>query len=179
MDDRSAFGSEASEQTVQTSGVIAERVCAEVEGGVVVFLIGMRINKLWKVWKWLPVLRAMPKMLAELAAHPEFGMLSARSHFGLRNLWSTQYWKSAAHLQAFAHSAGNAHLPAWKAFNRSVGTSGDVGIWHETYVVPPGHLESIYVNMPRHGLGLAGKLFPGKGARATAAKRLAGVRSDQ
>lgn len=33
------------------SKLIKERVCAEVEGEVVVFLIGMRINKLWKVWK--------------------------------------------------------------------------------------------------------------------------------
>ncbi len=66
--------------------LVRERVCAEVEGDIVVFLIGMRINKLWKVWKWLPVLTAMPRMLKELAAHPELGLLSARSQFGLRNL---------------------------------------------------------------------------------------------
>jgi hypothetical protein len=53
--------------------LINERVCAEVEGEIVVFLIGMRINKLRKVWKWLPVRSAMPKMLSELAAHPELG----------------------------------------------------------------------------------------------------------
>ncbi len=71
--------------------LVTERVCAEVEGDVVVFLIGMRINKLWKVWKWLPVVAAMPKMLKELAAHPELGMLSARGHYGLRNLMVLQY----------------------------------------------------------------------------------------
>ncbi len=157
------------------SGLINERVCAEVEGEVVVFLIGMRVNRLWKVWKWLPLLRAMPRMLQELAARPELGLLSTRGHFGLRNFSMVQYWKSAAHLQAFARSATGTHLPAWQAFNRSVGTGGDVGIWHETYVVPPGHLESIYLNMPRHGLGLVGKLFPAKEHRATAAKRLARV----
>jgi hypothetical protein len=151
--------------------LVTERVSAEVEAEIVVFLIGMRINRLWKVWKWLPVLIAMPRMLKELAAHPELGMLSARGHFGLRNLSSLQYWKSADHLRAYAQ--GGTHLPAWQAFNRSIGTGGDVGIWHETYVVPPGHLESIYVNMPRYGLGLAGTLFPAKGDRATAAKRLA------
>ncbi len=155
--------------------IVNERVCAEVEEGVVVFLIGMRINKLWKVWKWFPVMIAMPKMLRELARHPELGLLSATGHFGLRNLWSQQYWKSAAHLQAYAHSSNKAHLPAWQAFNRSVGTNGDVGIWHETYVVPAGNLETIYVNMPRHGLGLAGSLFPARGHRATAAKRLVGT----
>ncbi len=66
--------------------LINERVCAEVEGDVVVFLIGMRINKLWKVWKWLPVVAAMPKMVKELSAHPELGMLSSRKILGLRNL---------------------------------------------------------------------------------------------
>jgi len=153
--------------------LVTERVCAEVEGEVVVFLIGMRINKLWKVWKWVPVVVAMPRMLKELAAHPELGMLSARPLFGLRNLSVIQYWKSAEHLQAYARASNQTHLPAWQAFNRTIGTDGDVGIWHETYVVPQGHAESVYVNMPRYGLGLAGTLFPAKGQRATASKRLA------
>jgi hypothetical protein len=155
------------------SELVTERVCAEVEGEIVVFLIGMRINRLWKVWRWLPVMSAMPRMIKELAANPELGMLSARGQFGLRNFAYLQYWKSAEHLRVYAQGA--VHLPAWQAFNRSIGTGGDVGIWHETYVVPPGHLESIYVNMPRYGLGLAGTLFPAKGSRATAAKRLAGA----
>ena len=154
------------------SKLITERVCAEVDSEIVVFLIGMRINRLWKVWKWLPDMIAMPKMLKELAARPELGMLSARTHFGLRNLSSVQYWKSADHLRAFAHAADKTHLPAWQAFNQSIATGGDVGIWHETYVVPQGSLESVYVNMPRYGLGLAGTLFPAKGNRSSATKRL-------
>ena len=43
--------------------VIAERMCAEVEGDFAVFLIGARINHLWKFWKWWPVAAAMPRML--------------------------------------------------------------------------------------------------------------------
>ena len=159
------------------SELLKERVCAEVEGEVVLFLIGMRINRVWKVWKWFPVLAAMPRMLKELAAHPEFGMVSARLQLGLRNQTGLQYWKSAERLQAYAHAPANAHLPAWQAFNRRIGTGGDVGIWHETYVVPKGHAESVYVNMPRFGLGLAGALHPAKGERATAAKRLAGMKT--
>jgi hypothetical protein len=153
--------------------LIRERVCAEREGGVVVFLIGMRINRLSRPWTWMPVMRAMPRMLAELAAHPELGMLSARSYFGGRDFLVVQYWKSAEHLQAYARAAGQAHLPAWQAFNARIGTGGDVGIWHETYVVPEGHSEAMYVNMPRYGLGLVGELFAATGHRATAAKRLA------
>jgi hypothetical protein len=157
--------------------LVAERVCAEADKEIVVFLIGMRINKLWKVWKWIPVVLAMPKMLKELASHPELGLLSARGQYGLRNLSVLQYWRSAEHLVAYAQSSNSSHLPAWQAFNRKIGTSGDVGIWHETYIVPEGHSESIYVNMPRYGLGLAGEVFPAKGPRATATKRLARIKS--
>lgn len=152
--------------------IINERVCAEVGGDIVVFLIGMRINRPWKFWKWIPVLLAMPKMLKELAAQPELGMLSARLQVGVPNLMVVQYWKSAQHLQAYAHSQDKVHLPAWRAFNERIGSDGDVGIWHETYVVPQGHYESVYVNMPRYGLGLAGSVFPATGPRASAAKRL-------
>jgi hypothetical protein len=35
--------------------VIPQRMSAQVEGDFVVFLIGMRINKPWKLHKWLPV----------------------------------------------------------------------------------------------------------------------------
>ena len=156
--------------------LIKERVCAEVEDEITVFMIGMRLNKPWKFWKWLPVAMAMPRMLAELEKNPELGLLAARGHYGPRNLMVLQYWKSAGHLKAYAHEAGKQHLPAWQAFNRKVGASGDVGIWHETYVVPRGHLESVFVNMPRFGLGLAGPLFPAKGERASAEKRLARLR---
>jgi hypothetical protein len=117
----------------------------------------------------------MPKMLAELGAQPELGLLSTRAHFGLRNLSVLQYWKTAAHLQAYAHARDKVHLPAWQAFNRRIGTSGDVGIWHETYVVPPGRRETIYVNMPKFGLGLAATLYPAKGNRESAARRLAAL----
>jgi hypothetical protein len=43
--------------------VIDKRMSAEMDGEFVVFLIGMRINKPWKVHKWLPVFLGMPKML--------------------------------------------------------------------------------------------------------------------
>jgi hypothetical protein len=45
-----------------------------------------------------------------------------------------------------------------------------VGIWHETYTVAPGQYESIYVNMPRFGLGNAAPFEPVTG-------RLDGARS--
>ena len=61
--------------------IIDKRVTAEVDGPFVVFLIGMRINKFWKVWKWLPVFFAMPRMLRELEQRPESGFLGASRYF--------------------------------------------------------------------------------------------------
>jgi hypothetical protein len=57
------------------SALSAGRYVADLEGDFVVFLIGMRINKPWKVHRWLPVYRAMGRMLAELERRPEKGLL--------------------------------------------------------------------------------------------------------
>jgi len=48
-----------------------QRMTVEIEGDFVVFLIGMRLNKPWKIHKWLPVFVAMPRMLKELAGRPQ------------------------------------------------------------------------------------------------------------
>ena len=154
------------------SEIIRERTCAEPEKEVVVFLIGMRINRFWKFWKWMPVMREMPRMLRELEASPELGLIAAFPYFGGRVIGVTQYWESVEKLQAYAHSHALNHQPAWRRFNARIGTSGDVGIWHETYSIPAGNSESVYLNMPRYGLGAAAAIFPAKGERANAAKRL-------
>jgi hypothetical protein len=117
------------------SQVIPQRMTARIDGDFVVFLIGLRVNKPWKVWKWAPVARQMPRMLTELASRPELGLLHARTHFGLPNILVVQYWRSFELLQKYATEANAAHLPAWRDFNRGVGSNGDVGIWHETYLV--------------------------------------------
>ena len=152
--------------------VIERRVCAEIEGEFVLFLIGMRINKPWKFWRWLPVSTAMPRMLIELAKQPELGLLHARTQFGFPNVMVFQYWRSFEHLEAYAKKRDAAHLPAWQAFNKAIGSNGDVGIWHETYLIAPGRYENIYNNMPRYGLGLAGELVDAVGGRQEARQRM-------
>jgi hypothetical protein len=94
------------------------------------------------------------------------------SWFG-RTTIMVQYWRSMDALMAYAKNREAAHLPAWQSFNKLVGTSGDVGIWHETYRVRPGDYESVYVNMMPFGLGKAGRLVEAKGRREGARGRLA------
>ena len=148
-----------------------ERLTARLEGEFVVFLIGMRINNPLKVHKWLPVARAMPRMIRELHRQPELGFLHAETWFG-RTIIVLQYWRSMDQLLAYARNREAAHLPAWQAFNQSIGTDGSVGIWHETYAVSPSAYENVYVNMPAVGMGKAGRLEPASGAKKSAAGRL-------
>jgi len=136
----------------------------------------MRINKPWKVHKWWPVFSAMPRMIKELQSQPELGFLG--HIFGFKVI--VQYWRSFDHLEAYARSKGNEHLPAWKAFNASLGKSrGDVGIWHETYKVRAGEYEAIYSGMPKFGLGAASKLNPVSKGTEGARDRILPMRAKQ
>ncbi len=148
------------------------RHAANLEGDFVVFVIGMRINRLLQPHKWLPVARAMPRMLKELSAHPEMGMLHGQTSLSGRTLMMLQYWRSFEHLHAYAHAKELEHLPAWADFNRRVGGNGSVGIFHETYLVGPGQYEAIYANMPRFGLAKAGEMVPALGRMQHAKSRL-------
>ena len=149
----------------------SERLTAILEGEFVVFLIGMRINNPLKIHKWWPVASAMPRMIKELYQRPELGFIHAEAWFS-RTIIVVQYWRSMEQLLAYAKSRDSQHLPAWHAFNKSVGTDGSVGIWHETYAASPGTYENIYVNMPPFGLGRAGALHPASGGKQGAAGRL-------
>ncbi|WP_051966224.1 DUF4188 domain-containing protein [Kitasatospora mediocidica] len=162
-------------QAAQSTQVIESRVTDAHDGGVVVFLIGMRINRLRAVRRWWPVAQAMPAMLRELFADPDAGLLGARTMVGggLREITVVQYWKDADHLLAYATAADRKHRPAWQAFNRQARSSaGAVGIWHETYVVPAGGHESVYVAMPPFGLGKAAGIQPVASRGEAAAQRL-------
>ena len=153
--------------------ILTDRMTATIDGDFVVFLIGMRVNSWWRVHQWLPMARAMRRMVRELEANPELGLLSRQSWFSGRIPIDVQYWRSLDHLMAYAHGASAQHLPAWRDFNRRMKkAAAGVGIWHETYLVPAGKHESIYRNMPRFGLGKAGELVAATGRRETAQSRL-------
>jgi Monooxygenase af470-like len=149
----------------------AERLTARVNGEFVLFMIGMRMNRPLHIHKWLPVVTAMTRMLKELYRHPELGFVHAESWFG-RTTLMLQYWRTLEQLLAYATNREAQHLPAWRAFNRAVGTNGSVGIWHETYAIRPGQYEVIYANMPPFGLGRVGTLVPATGPLHQAADRL-------
>jgi hypothetical protein len=140
---------------------------------VVVFVIGMRINRLRRVRSWWPSFVGMPRMLRELVGSDR-GLLGVRTFWSGRVLLTIQYWRSAEELGAYARDASMSHAPAWGAFNKRAAATGDVGIFHETYVVPADRVETLYGNMTDFGLAAAfGSAERGpQASRTTAHRRL-------
>jgi hypothetical protein len=134
--------------------IVPARMTHQHDGDLVVFLIGMRVNRPWRPDLWLPVFRAMPKMLAELSRDPGSGLLGYRLLLGAGGPTVVQYWSSVEKLYAYASAPEQEHRPAWTAFNRRARRApGAVGIWHETYTVA--RAESLYVGVPPMGLAAA------------------------
>lgn len=151
--------------------VFAGRYTVDNTEDIIVFIIGMRVNKRLAIHKWLPVFNAMPGMIKELYMNKEeLGFLSMESYFGLRTTTMIQYWHSTEDLLAYAKN--EKHLTAWKNFNQKVGNNDAVGIYHETFQISKGNYESVYANMPHYGLGKALNHIPITAERNSASKRL-------
>ena len=146
-----------------------QRLMAEIEGDFAVFLIGMRLNRPWRVDRWGPLALAMVRMLADLRKGGEPGFLGAVLGLPV----SVVYWRSYEELEAWALKPGGSHARAMGAFARSgVEGRGEIGFWHETYLVKDGQYEAVYSGMPPFGLGAASRLVPVGPSRATARQRL-------
>lgn len=159
---------------VAVTAVLAGRHSAEPgRDDFVVFLIGMRVNRLWQVWRWFPVALAMPRMILELAKDPSRGLLGRpRTFVSGRVVMLVQYWRSFEDLERYARDPKAQHLPAWRSFNRRIRDNGSVGIFHETYRVKAEDVETVYGNMPAFGLAAATAVVPVSGGRHSAAARL-------
>jgi len=161
------------------ASIFPGRYTAQSAEPFVVFLIGMRVNRLFALRSWTRVAAAMPRMIAELQRNPELGFLHAQFFTYWRGVGVIQYWRSFEHLHAYANARGSEHLPAWAEFNRRIGGNGSVGIWHETYVVPQGNFECIYANMPRFGLASAAQHLPIAGSTESARSRISRANQNQ
>ena len=154
------------------------RMTHEHDDAIGMFLIGMRFNQWWRIDQWFPTFMAMPRMLTELyraraAAQrgegEDLGFLGARTLVGGLGVTVVQYWRSTEDIYRYAGAPEHAHRPAWAAFNARARTaSGAVGIWHETYAVPAGGHERLYVGCAPMGLAAAPSVGPAgaNGSRA-------------
>ncbi len=163
----------------------AGRMTHEHDDGLGVFLIGMRFNRLYRPDQWMPVFLAMPKMLTELyrnraaaaaGSAEDLGFLGARTLLGGKGVTVVQYWRSVEDIYRYASAPDHEHRPAWSAFNaRARKAAGAVGIWHETFAVPAGGHESVYVGCPTMGLAQATSAAPVPKNKRYARLRVAGA----
>lgn len=137
---------------------------------ITIFLIGLRVNKWYKIHKWLPVLLAMPPMLNELSKNKSLGCLSYEMLFKYRGVMVVQYWQSNE--QLLTYSKMPTHLKAWRRFAKSLKQNEAVGFYHETYNSDTSQYENIYINMPDFGLGKARDNQAVNKATQTATQRL-------
>jgi hypothetical protein len=160
------------------------RMTHDHAGPIGVFLIGVRFNRLHRPDQWWPTFAAMPKMLTELYRNKaaaaagtaeDLGFLGARTLLGGKGVTVVQYWRSVEDIYRYAGATDHEHRPAWSAFNaRARRAAGAVGIWHETFAVPAGAHESVYVGCPTMGLAEATAATPVPTTKRYARLRAAG-----
>jgi len=120
---------------------------------IVVFLIGTRSNHplglLAPGFKDFSGL--MITMVKDLEEHAEeFGFLGVTSWLNASQrstnseIMEVCYFRTVEGLHAFAHS--DYHRAAWAWWNKNHKQNPHLSIYHETYHVPKGHWETIYIN---------------------------------
>ena len=140
------------------SKAIMGRMTHRHEGELVVFHIGMQINRWWRPDVWLPAFLAMPGMLRELSEDEDSGLLGYEMLFGRGGPYVVQYWSSVEKLYAYSTQPSQKHRPAWTRFNKAARKSpGVMGVWHETFLVE--RAESIFVSTRAMGLPKATELI--------------------
>lgn len=147
----------------------APRMTADIEGDFVVFMTGMRIKHLWKIHKWWGNFKAMMSIMPVLFSNEAYGALGCHAWVSLRGPLLVAYFRSFEQLEYFANDRNAPHAEAWRAYFKRMGKKGDVGLWHETFLVKAGEYEAAYAFMPEPtGLGAASNWVPisAKGDRA-------------
>lgn len=93
----------------------------------------------------------------------------ARGHHGV-----LQYWRSFNELDAWSHRPP--HSERWRDALDRMRRKGDLGVYHEVFLVPTESLESIYLDCEPAGLARFGKLAEPVGPLTTARGRLGKTR---
>jgi Monooxygenase af470-like len=153
------------------------RFCAAIDGAFVVFLIGMRVNRLWALHRWAKPAWNTYRMVRHLRAEPPKGYLGGELFLYPRGVGMFQYWRSFEELEGFAKDRQRPHAAAWAHLVRQTASDSTFGYWHETFSVRAGDYECIYGSMPRFGLARAANHVR-VGAQSESARERLDVRSE-
>ena len=140
----------------------------------------MRINRFWRFGKWLPVIRAMRPMLAELSANPDSGFLGAEYLLrGPRTVMLLQYWRdfSTVWKPMRVIAIGRIGRPGPPSTRPSALMARWAFSMKPTSFRQAGTKPS-NANMPPFGLGKVAGTIPATGSRNEARSRLKAAVSD-
>lgn len=136
------------------------RYTAMADEPFIVFAIGMRLNRLWAVHRWLRPVIDTCRIVRLMSSAPPDGYLGGQLFFYWRGVGILQYWRGFDQLEAFAKDRDQPHLAAWRHLLNQTESDQTFGYWHETYRVDPRSYECIYGSMPRFGLAAATRHIP-------------------
>lgn len=135
------------------------RKAVELEDGMVIYINGIRLNRLRGLPQYLMANWKVAKMFKRLAADPDSGFLGYElALMGPRHGAAIQYWRSLDDLRRFASDREDMHVPAWQWFNRV--DDGSIGFWSELYVIGLEDYETFFRNVEGVGLSRFGDLVP-------------------
>ncbi|GAC1472304.1 MAG: hypothetical protein NVSMB9_19400 [Isosphaeraceae bacterium] len=97
-------------------------------------------------------------------------LLSESFRLGWGHLGVLQYWRSFDDLEAWSHRAP--HAEWWRAAVDRMRNKGDLGVYHETYLVPRQNVESIFLGCAPAGLLAFGVTGEPVGAETNGRSRL-------
>lgn len=159
-------------------GVLQKKFCAQIpdelghygnkpsNNDVVVFMIGTRCNHPLGLLapgfqKTSGYFQAIAQRLEDHAE--DFGFLGMTSWLNASDretkseIMEVCYFRSTEGLHAFAHS--EYHREAWDWWNKTIKQIPHISIYHETYHVPKGHWENIYINSHVSGINTTTSKF--------------------
>jgi hypothetical protein len=125
-------------------------------------------------WTALPFATKLGRAIdrsAKEAIAANAGLLhSERFAFNMRHFGVLQYWRSYDELEQWVRRPP--HSEWWRQAIDRERTKGDLGVYHETFLVPRSAIESIYLNCEPVGLSAFGVLGEPIGPMTTSRDRL-------
>jgi hypothetical protein len=134
----------------------------------------VRFGLIARRWSAVPHVRGLARDLDRAAAEARrsgAGLLQAeRFASGLRHRVALQYWRSFEALEAWSRRPP--HSDWWRRAVERMRRRGDLGVYHEAFLVPSPGVESIYLDCPPIGLAAFGAVAEPVGPLTTAKQRL-------
>ena len=149
------------------------RIVAELPEGVDEICL-VRFGIVAARWSAVPATRRFAREVAQasqVAIETRAGLLgSERVSFGWKHVGFLQYWASFEALDTWSHTSP--HATWWKLAVERMRVKGDIGVYHEAYVVARSNVESIYLDCTGVGLSAFGVTSEPVGPKTTARDRL-------